>query len=190
MHARIAPYRFPLITGGDYNVAVAIRVSSTWIEWREVLPKSNYILLNLINRPLRTGYCYSGRVPFNSNKEKQQQQSLCSSGRCVTNQLSFLCCVTRRSPWMWGRDSRKQNTQTTSAGMMRETKSGILLIKVFKLQLRCLIIWSCWKRINEAAQLPSAGDTDALYEYVYTQVCVCVCAIKALSKPGRGEDEE
>lgn len=53
-------------------------------------------------------------------------------------------------------------------------KSGILL----KVQLSYLIIWSFWRRINEATQLPSAGDSDG--------VCVCVyrfvrfCAVKVL----------
>lgn len=89
---------------------------------------------------------------------------------------------------MWGRD-RVENTNHFSRDD-EEAKSDILLIKVFKLQLRCLIIWSCWRRINEAAQLPSGSDSDAMYEYAYTQVCVCVCGMRALSKPGRGEDKE
>lgn len=73
---------------------------------------------------------------------------------------------------MWGRD-RVENTNHFSRDD-EEAKSDILLIKVFKLQLRCLIIWSCWRRINEAAQLPSGSDSDAMCEYAYTQVCVCV----------------
>lgn len=68
--------------------------------------------------------------------------------------------------------------------MMWETKSGILLIKVFKLQLRCLIIWSYWSRINEAAQLPSAGDSDAASLWVCERVCVCtqVCGTEVPSE--------
>lgn len=75
--------------------------------------------------------------------------------------------------------------------MVWETKSGILLIKVFTLQLRCLIIWSYWSRINEAAQLPSAGDSDAACVCAYAKGCLFLCDKGAIeeTEPSRGETE-
>ncbi len=74
---------------------------------------------------------------------------------------------------------------------MWETKSGILLIKVFKLQLRCLIIWSFWSRINGAAQLPSAGDSDAAWcVRVCVRIQVCVCLKVLLERQSQAEERE